>query len=185
MVSCNTLQTSPMLLYDPKVTVWCTVWSRGVNGPYFSKYEDRQAITVTSQHYTEMINEFLVPKLPPNHDLWLQQDGAMVHMALISTSALRCLFPQQMIYNFGDVTWCPSLLDLTAPDFFMQGHLKRKVYCSCPVDLNALKKNTRWNCQHFRRNTLRSYEQVLNPWAPLHSGGWWPPKTLYTKSETM
>ena len=24
--------------YDPKVTVWCAVWSRGVTGPYF--FED-------------------------------------------------------------------------------------------------------------------------------------------------
>ena len=44
--------------YDPKVIVWCAVCSRGVNGPYFFEDEDTQAITVTSQHYTEMINEF-------------------------------------------------------------------------------------------------------------------------------
>ena len=25
-------------LYDPEVTVWCAVWSRGVTGPYF--FED-------------------------------------------------------------------------------------------------------------------------------------------------
>ena len=54
-------------LYDPKVTIWCAVWSRGVIGTYFFEDEDGQAITVTSQRYTEMINEFLSPNLPPNN----------------------------------------------------------------------------------------------------------------------
>ena len=57
--------------YDPKVTVWCAVWSRGVTGPYFFEDEDGKAITVTSQRYTEMVNEFLSPNLPPNNGtLW-------------------------------------------------------------------------------------------------------------------
>jgi hypothetical protein len=54
--------------HDPKVTVWCAVWSRGVIGPNFFEDEDGQAIIVTSQHYTEIINEFLAPKLLPNHN---------------------------------------------------------------------------------------------------------------------
>ena len=54
-------------IYDPKVTVWCAVWSRGVIGPYFFEDEDGKAITVTSQRCTEMINEFLSPNLPPNN----------------------------------------------------------------------------------------------------------------------
>jgi len=31
--------------YDPKVTVWCAVWSRGVIGPYFFEDEDGKAIS--------------------------------------------------------------------------------------------------------------------------------------------
>ena len=53
--------------YDPNVTVLCAVWSRGVIGPSFFEDEDRKAITVTSQRYTEMINEFLSPNLTPNN----------------------------------------------------------------------------------------------------------------------
>jgi len=34
--------------YDPKVTVCCAVWSRGVPGPYFFENEDGNAITVKS-----------------------------------------------------------------------------------------------------------------------------------------
>jgi len=90
--------------YDPKVTVWCAVWSRGVTGPYFFEDEDGKAITVTLQHYTEMINEFLSPNLPPNNGtLWFQQDGATTHMAVISITVLSRLFPQRVISRFGDV----------------------------------------------------------------------------------
>ena len=53
--------------YDPKVTVWYAVWSRGVTGPYFFEDDDGKAIAVTSQLYTEMIKEFLSPNLPPNN----------------------------------------------------------------------------------------------------------------------
>jgi hypothetical protein len=45
--------------------------------------EDGQAITITSQRHTEMISEFLALKLPPNHNLWFQQDGATAHTAVI------------------------------------------------------------------------------------------------------
>jgi len=59
--------------YDPKVTVWCAVWFRGVTEPYFFEDEDGKAITVTSQCYTEMINEFLSLNLSPNNgNLWFQ-----------------------------------------------------------------------------------------------------------------
>ena len=51
--------------------------------PYFLKDEDGQAITVTSQCRTDMTNEFLAPKLPPNHNLWFQQDGATAHKVVI------------------------------------------------------------------------------------------------------
>jgi len=77
--------------YVPKVTVWCAVWSRGVTGPYFFEDEDRKAITVTSQRYTEMISEFLFPNLPPNNGtLWFQQDGATAHTAVISIAFAVC-----------------------------------------------------------------------------------------------
>jgi len=72
-----------------------------------------------SQRYTEMTNGFLTSKLPPNHNLWFQQDGAMVHKPVISMAALRRLFPQRVISPFGDVPWPPPPLDLTAPDFFL------------------------------------------------------------------
>jgi hypothetical protein len=51
---------------------------------HFFENEDGQAIAVTSQTHTEMINVFLAPKLPPNHNLWSQQNGSTAHTAVIS-----------------------------------------------------------------------------------------------------
>ena len=114
--------------YDPKVTVCCAVWFRGVIGPYFFEDEDGKAITVTSQHYTEMINEFLSPNLPPNNGtLWFQHDDATAHTAVISIAALRRLFLQRAISRFGDVPWPPRSPDLTAPGFLVWGYWKSKV----------------------------------------------------------
>ena len=130
--------------YDPKVTIWCAVWSRGVIGPYFFEDEDGKATTVTSQCYTEMINEFLYPNLPPNNGtLWFQQDGTMVHTEVISFAALCRLFLQRVISHFGNVSWPPRSLDITAPDFFLWGYLKSKVYSTLPTDLHAPKENIR------------------------------------------
>jgi len=156
--------------YDPKVTVWCAVWSRGDTGPYFFEDKDRNTITVTSQRYTEMINEFLSPNLPPNNGtLWFQQDGAMPHTAVISIAALRRLLPQWVISCLGDVPWPPRSPDLTAPDFFLWGYLKSKVYSNHPTDLNCTqRKHTGRNHQNFRRNTSSRYAQLLNSCAPVH-----------------
>jgi hypothetical protein len=87
----------------------------------------RMEMDKPSHLYTEIINKFLAPKLPPNHNLWFQQDGAMLHMTVINMAVLRNLFPQQVLSHFGDVPWPPCLVDLTAPDFFLWRYLKSKV----------------------------------------------------------
>jgi len=133
------------------------VWSRGVIGPYFFEDEDGKAITITSQRYTEMINEFLSLNLPPNNGtLWFQQDGATTHTAVISITALRCLFLQRVISRFGDVPWPPRSLDLSAPDFFLWGYLKSKVYSNHPTDLHALKENIREEIAKLSEETLQA-----------------------------
>ena len=75
-----------------------------------------------SDRYTETINEFLPPNLPPNSStLWFQQDGATAHTAVISIAEFRRLILQRVISRFGDVPWPPRSPDLTAPDFFSVG----------------------------------------------------------------
>ena len=43
------------------------------------------------------------------------------------------------------------------------------------------RKHTGRNCQTFRRNTSSHYAQLLNSCAPVHWGGWWPPKRHCTQ----
>jgi hypothetical protein len=46
----------------------------------------RMKMDKPSQYYTEMISEFLAPKLPLNHNLGFQQDGTTAHMAWLHFS---------------------------------------------------------------------------------------------------
>ena len=41
----------------------------------------------------------------------------------------------------GDLKWPPRSPDLTAPDFFLWGYLKSKVYASKPKTIEELKAN--------------------------------------------
>jgi hypothetical protein len=126
--------------YNPEFTVWCAVWSRGVIWRHFFEDEDGQAIRVTSQRYTVLINEFLAPKLPPNHTLCFQHDGATEHTPVLSMAALRSLFTQRVVSRFSDVTWPPRSPDLTVHDSLLWGYFISKVYSTRPADLHALKQ---------------------------------------------
>jgi len=111
-----------------------------------------------SQLYTQMINEFLSLNLLPNSGtLWFQQDGAAANMAVISIAAFRSLFPQWKISPFGDVPWPARSLDLTAPDFFLWGYLKSKVYSTRPTDLHALKENIQEEIAKCLEETLQAF----------------------------
>ena len=100
-------------LHYSKITVFCAVWSRRVIGSYFFEYEDGKVIIVILKRYTDMINEFLVPVLLPNHNLWFQQDGATAHMAVIRTAALHAF-----VYATGDFyfRWCVFGLPFAGPN---------------------------------------------------------------------
>ena len=99
---------------------------------------------------------FLSPNLPPNNrTLWFQQDGATTLTAAISIAALRRLFPQRVIYRFGDVPWPLRSLDLTAPDLSLWGYLKSKVYSNRPTDLHALKENIGMESPNFQKKNFK------------------------------
>jgi len=108
-----------------------------------------------------MINEFLSLNLPPNNGtLWFQQHGATAHTAVISIAVLRRLFPQRVISRFGDVPWPPRSPDRTAPDFFLWGYLKSKVYSTRPTDLHALRENTGKKSPNFQK---KHYKPLCAP----------------------
>lgn len=143
-------------LHDPKVTVWCAVSATKIIGPYFFENEAGATVTVNSQRYRNMIQTFLVPHLLQERgDLWFQQDGATAHTAIITMTVLRNLFPGRLISRFGDIPWPPRSPDLTAPDFFLWGYLKEKVFESRPANLEELRNRIREEINLIEPETLQ------------------------------
>ena len=77
-------------------------------------------------------------------------------MAVISIVELRRLFSQRVISRFGNVPWPPRSPDLTAPNLFLWGYLKSKVYSNRPTDLNTLKENIREEIAKISEETLQA-----------------------------
>lgn len=131
-------------LHSEKVTVWCAVSRLGVIGPYF--FEDAQGaiVTVNSERYIAMLENFFIPEFRrrgiDTRNVWFQQDGATAHTARASMEVVRRIFPGHVISRFGDVPWPPRSPDLSAPDYFLWGYLKAKVYADKPRNLQELKE---------------------------------------------
>lgn len=68
-------------MHPQKVTVWCALWSKGIIGPYFFEDEAGNTVTVDSQRYYAMIEDYFLPQLEgmDMHDVFFQQDGATCH----------------------------------------------------------------------------------------------------------
>ena len=50
-------------IHPRKVTVWCGLWFGGIIGPFFFEDENGSAITVNSQRYQDMIQNFVFPTM--------------------------------------------------------------------------------------------------------------------------
>ncbi|PSN49514.1 hypothetical protein C0J52_18947 [Blattella germanica] len=156
--------TNPHLLHEtplhsPKVTVWCGVAKFGIIGPYFFQDLQGRTVTVNSERYLEMINTFLVPELRRMGHLdttWFQQDGATAHTAINNMNRLRQLFPRRLISRFGDIQWPSRSPDLSAPDFFLWGYLKKKVFSTRKETLAELRASIRNEIAAIPRDMLAS-----------------------------
>ena len=60
-----------------------------------------------------------------------------------SMNGLRQSFPGRLISRFGDIHWPARSPDLAATDFFLWGHLKRKVFVTRPQTLSRPKGSGR------------------------------------------
>jgi len=115
-------------LHSSKVTVWCAVAAFAIIGPYFFEDERRNACTVTSERYANMLQDFFIPRLqglPVNKITYFQQDGATSHTAKIAMNILRPLLPGHLI----SIAWPAISPDLSVCDFYLWGYLKSVVYC--------------------------------------------------------
>jgi len=123
-----------------RVTVWCAISRIGIIGPYFFD-EDNCVVTVNSERYVAMIQEFFAPALEELNAglVWFQQDGATAHTARKSMAVLREMFPGRLISLRGDISWPARSPDLTPCDYFLWGYLKAEVFKHRPRTLQALK----------------------------------------------
>lgn len=130
-------------LHDQKVSVWCGIYAGGIIGPYFFENSRGKAVTVNGPRYREMITDFLQQELQDRelNNYWFQQDGATAHTAAETIDLLKPMFPNRLISKNGDFDWPPRSPDLTAPDFFLWGYLKSKVYTNKPKSTRAFKRN--------------------------------------------
>lgn len=147
-------------LHSPKVTVWCGICSERVIGPYFFENETGATVTVNGERYRAMIRDFLGNELAENgmEHYWFQQDGATCHTAGETMNLLRQMFPERLISKSGDYDWPPRSPDLSAPDFFLWGFLKGKVYANKPDSLQQLKANIR---EEIAKITPEMLEKVM------------------------
>ena len=109
----------------------------GVLGPYFFIDENGSAVTITSAHYIEMLENFLQPQLnklaADIEDIWFQQDGATAHITQRTMHYLKELFPRHIISHRSNIPW-PARSPVLAPcDFFLWGYLKGEVYRHHPI----------------------------------------------------
>lgn len=127
--------------YPKKVNVWAGIIDNRIIGPYF--FEEN----LTGPRYLDFLQNFLLPELnrlfPNRNDLWLQQDGAPPHYAVLVRNYLDNVFANRWIGRRGSIEWPPRSPDLTPLDFFLWGYLKSKVYLNRPQNINELKERIR------------------------------------------
>ena len=153
-------------LYSEKVTVWCAISSLGIIGPYFFEDEDGHAVTVNSDRYVHMLNNFFLPAIENyrNEHTTFQQDGATCHTSRVSMDLLRRSFPTRLVSKYGDISWPPRSPDLTLCDNFLWGYLKSKVFQSNPPrTIEALKERIRQEVEAIPQQTLLN---VVNSFVP-------------------
>ena len=92
----------------------------------------KEAVTVNSNHYRAMLNEFLFTKIEEENigNIWFQRDGATCPTA-----------EARIISRRADVVWPPRSCDLTLLDHYLWGTVKR--YTDKPETIDALKDNIR------------------------------------------
>lgn len=146
-------------LHPLRCTVWCGIMADRVIGPYFLEDNDERPQTITGAVYRTMLENFLRPAVENNSNLWFQQDGATAHTARATMTILRELFGDRLISKNADFPWPPRSPDLTAPDFFLWGYLKGRVYINKPKTIRELKKNIREEIANLQPETFLAVMQ--------------------------
>jgi hypothetical protein len=120
------------------------VWRIGL---YFFEDGEGHAVTVNSQRYVSMYENFLGPELArhlDNEDTFLQQDGATSHTSRVFMNIVRNFFPNHAISKNRDIPWPTRSPDLSACHFFLWVYLKSRVFQPpSPRNIQELKERIR------------------------------------------
>ena len=109
-----------------------------------------------------MVENFLRPAVEDNNAVWFQQDGATAHTAGETIDLLREIFGERLVSKNSEFSWPPRSPDLSAPDYFLWGYLKQKVYVDNPQTIRQLKENIRTKIRLLQPETLHAVmENVL------------------------
>lgn len=125
-------------MHPQKVTVWCALWSKGIIGPYFFEDEAGNTVTVDSQRYYAMIEDYFCRNLKE----WIcTMFFFNKTVQLANIQQLQSFFGNRLISRNGNVNWPARSCDLTPLDYFLWGFLKSKVYVNKPATIQDLKHN--------------------------------------------
>ena len=70
-------------------------------------------------------------------NIWVQQDGATCHTAIVTIDFLHTVFKNRIISRKSDVYWPPRSRDLTPLDYFLWGAVKNKYYANHRETIDA------------------------------------------------
>lgn len=137
------------------VNVWCGIIGDQLIGPYF----------IDGNLNGEKYRNFLENQLPilledlsleVRHNMWFQHDGCPAHYAVIAREVLNREFNGRWIGRGGPVNWPARSPDLTAPDFYLWGYLKNRVYQEVPTTRDNMIERIRSACAQISPDTIRS-----------------------------
>ena len=133
-------------LHSQRVTLWFGISTFCIAGLYFCEDETGTVITVTSDRYVDMMNDFLFPVLScPYIDLatnWFLQDEAAVHTPTTrqSMNILRNMSERCIISCYVEISWPARLPDLSVCALFLLGFLVSEVLEIRPAEIHNLKQ---------------------------------------------
>ena len=135
-----------------KLSCGCALSKVGLIGPYFFEDKREQTVTVNSEQYVVMLQDFFIAYLEEDEwnipHVWFQLDGATAHTARVSMNVIRKTFAGRLISRNGDIPWQLRLSDLSPCIFFLWGYLHK--FQSVPrqtTHYSRIKRvRTMWNC---------------------------------------
>ena len=140
--------------HSKRDTVSCGFWSRDIIGPFFFEIEQWEVVTINSDRYRAMLNEFWFTKIEGEDigNIWFQQDGATCHTVETTLDVLRYFLENR-------ISWCRLVtselrFDTVGLYIYFYGAVIYKCYADKPETIDALKDNIREDVGEIQLHTI-------------------------------